>query len=52
MLSGIQAGMTASKNQVEAKKPWVLSTDTLMHEDLRPPGQNLLPVVNDRKSIF
>ena len=50
VLSGIQAGMTTSKEQVEAIKPWVLSTNTLMHSDLRAPEQNLLPGVNDRKS--
>lgn len=50
VLSGIRTGMTASKKQVEAKKPWVLSTDTLMHEDVKPPGQNLLPVVPENLS--
>ena len=46
----IRAGIFSSNEQVEAKKPSVASTDTLMHPGLIEPVFTLLPVVNSRKS--
>ena len=49
-LLGMLAGILSSNEQVEAKKPSVCTTDTLIHSGLSPPVAITLPVVNNKKS--